>query len=158
MKNKREQKISNSQKKIKISSKNTKNNTKNIIFNQIFKDFCNWLVGICEDTPIPIETKNIYFIVEFVQGDIVISFSADDKNLLYFDYGTFFPLEAEYFFSSNLNLLAINLFIKKSISKTQVLNMLKELILKAKSQLDVLSSKNIFFGERFAKIYSNNCL
>ena len=138
--------------KHKITPKNAINSTILTIFNKIYRNFCNWLVGIVEDTPIPSEAKNIYFIVEFGQNDIAVSFSADDKNLCIFDYGSFFPLEAECFFCEEIRHIASCLFSKKSISKTDVLDMLKMFVSKAKKELDFLFSKNIFVGERFAEI------
>lgn len=124
-------------------------------FNHIYKDFCDWLVGIQEDDPLPVETTNIYFIVQFSQNDIAFSYSADDRNLTCFDYGSYFPLEAQYFFCDELKTLSQQLFIKKNISKQDVFDMLNLLILKAKKELDFLSSKHIFVGERFEKISYN---
>lgn len=135
------------------STKTIKNNKKLPFFEQIYKNFYYWLAGIQEDDPLPFEIKNIYFIVEFNQNDIVVSYSADDKNLQYFDYGTYFPLEAQYFFCRELSKLLKQFFIKKSISKSEVFNMLNSLVSKAKTELDFLSSKQIFVGERFNKIF-----
>lgn len=136
------------------NNKNYQKNSKNIqYFDKIYINFCNWLVGIQEDDPLPFEIKNIYFIVEFKQNDIVISYSADDKTLISFDYGTYFPIEAQYFFCSELRDLSKQYFVKKSISKQYVFDMLNMLILRAKTELNFLSSKQIFFGERFNKIF-----
>ena len=135
--------------KTKKQQKLLKNNKKILNFEQIYKNFYYWLVGIQEDDPLPFEIKNIYFIVEFNQNEIVISYSADDKTLNIFDYGTYFPLEAQYFFCSEFRELSLNFFVKKSISKKDILDMLNLLVSNAKTELDFLSSKNIFIGERF---------
>ena len=153
MVNKNNKRLKNKSKIQKIMQNSHKNDFFHSNFDKIYNNFCNWLIGIVEDTPIPREAKNIYFIVEFNQNDIVLSFSADEKNLSLFDYGTFFPLEGEYFLCKEIRQLASCLFIKKSISKTDVLDMLKTVASKAKTELDFLYSKNIFIGERFSKIF-----
>lgn len=136
----------------KKQSKIIKNDAKYINFSPIYQDFCDWLVGIQEDDPLPFETKNIYFIVEFGQNDIAFSYSADDRNLQIFDYGSYFPLEAQYFFSAEMINLSYELFVKKSISKRDVFDMLKSLVLRAKKELNFLQNKHIFIGERFSDV------
>lgn len=121
-------------------------------FSRIYQNFCDWLVGIQEDDPLPFETQNIYFIVEFGQNDIALSYSADDKNLKIFDYGSYFPLEAQYFFSAEMINLSYELFVKKSISKNFVLDMLKSLVSRAKKELSFLHNRHIFIGERFSDV------
>ena len=139
------------------TSKNTKKNTNfsrifQLLTTQIKKDFVDWIVGIQEDEPIKFEAKYVYFIVDFSQNDIALSYSADERLLKTFDYGDYFPLEAEYLFSTALKTLAVKLFTKKSISKLVVLDMLKNICLSSSNCIDFLSDKMIFFGERFKNV------
>ena len=115
----------------------------------IFYDFLAWIEGIQEETPLSNEIKNIYFILEFAQNDVVLSYSGDDKNLVVFDYGAYFPLEAQYFFSLNLKQLAKQVFEHKKNLKDEIFEMLKDVVFSASKQLFYLCDKNIFFGFRF---------
>ena len=122
--------------------------------NAIFNDFLAWICGIQEDDPLPYEIYNVYFIVNFSNNDIELSYSADDKNLQIFDFGAYFPQEAEYMFSDALKQVAKNLFLnKKSHTFAKVLNSLKTIVLSATKQVDFLKNKNIFFGKRFDFVY-----
>ncbi len=142
----------NGEKFLKNKEKFKKNQKKLEIFQQIKKDFFEWLYGIQEDEPLQIEAKNIYFVVEFLQNDIVLSYSADENILPKFDYGAYFPLEAEYFYSNALKQLSQNLFIKKSISKSEVFDMLKNVCFDVSNKLDFFEDRKVFFGERFKDI------
>lgn len=115
--------------------------------------FKEWLVQIQQDSPLPYEIKNIYFIVDFANNDIELSYSASDIDLKFFDYGFYQPLEAEYFFCLPLKKLAKKMPQKKSkLAKEQVFLFLKELCLSVCKSLDFLQHKRIFVGERFDSI------
>ena len=105
---------------IKISQKNA-----------IFNDFLAWICGIQEDEPLPYEICNVYFIVSFSNNDIELSYSADDKNLSIFDFGAYFPQEAEYMFSDALKQVSKNLFFSEiPQSMSAIFNGLKSIVLK----------------------------
>ena len=128
---------------IKISQKNA-----------IFNDFLAWICGIQEDEPLPYEICNVYFIVSFSNNDIELSYSADDKNLSIFDFGAYFPQEAEYMFSDALKQVSKNLFFSEiPQSMSAIFNGLKSIVLTATKQLDFLKNKNIFFGKRFDLVH-----
>ena len=111
-----------------------------------------WLTGIQEDDPLPYEIANIYFIVEFSNDDIALSYSGSENDLQILDYGFYCPLEAEYFFSEVLKELAKLLFCTKSkISKLQVKKILQSEILSVLPRLEYLKNKKVYFGERFKK-------
>ena len=118
----------------------------------IFNDFLAWIDGIQEDFPIPREICNVYFIVEFFQNDIVLSYSGDDKKLKIFDYGTYFPLEAEYFYSGELKELSKQIFESKKNLKTEIFEFLRDMVFIAVKKLKFLKAKSIFFGMRFKKV------
>ena len=120
----------------------------NKFVNQIKQDFVEWIVGIQEDDPIFGEAKYVYFVVDFSQNNIQISYSADERIFTIFDYGSYFPLEAQNFDSFALKNLSVELFDKKNISKKLVFDMLKNVCLTSR-RIDFLKNKNIFFGERF---------
>ena len=107
----------------------------------IFSDFLMFLHGIQEDTPIPRETKYVYFVVDFSNGDICLSYSADEKKFMFFDYGAYCPLEAQYFFCGELSKLAIWLFDKKCVTKKQVMSVLKDITLSAKKCCNFLKTR-----------------
>lgn len=136
-------------KKIKNTQKNNSKISKN---SEIIKDFINWVEGIQEDEPIRIEANNVYFIVEFLQNDIVLSYSADERQFDVFDYGAYFPLEAEYFDCPMLKELARNMFDKKLVSKAYVKNLLFQVVLTCSKKIVFFKNKTIFFGERFSKV------
>ncbi|MGN1212665.1 MAG: hypothetical protein ACI4TZ_01365 [Christensenellales bacterium] len=117
---------------------------------QIKQMLKKWLGQIQQDNPLPYEIKNIYFIVDFANNDIELSFSASDRDLKVFDYGFYQPLEAEYFFCLPLKKLAKKMPQKKSKpAKQQVFLFLKELCLSVCNSLDFLQHKRIFVGKRF---------
>ena len=123
------------------------------IIKQMLKE---WLCVIQQDTPLPYEIKNIYFILDFSNNDIELSYSASDIDLPIFDYGFYQPLEAEYFYCNQLKTLAKNLYQKKSkLSKKQIFNWLQSLCFMVCSSLDFFKNKNIFFGEKFKAIKYN---
>lgn len=139
--------------KITKNSKNCLNFDKNsLIFTQISKDFVDWINGVEEDDPIKTEAKNIYFIAEFNQNDIVLSYSADERVFIIFDYGAYFPLEAEYFYSGILRDISKLVFEKKSIEKHKVLDMLKLVIKQNLKHFEFLKNRKIYFGKRFSKV------
>lgn len=68
-------------------------------FKEIYSDFKLWLNGLVEDDPIPFEIKSIIFFVD--QLEIGFSGSeSDDVKII--DFGTYFPLESQYFYSKKL--------------------------------------------------------
>ncbi|MGN1221598.1 MAG: hypothetical protein ACI4TT_00005 [Christensenellales bacterium] len=117
---------------------------------QIKQMLKNWISQIQQDNPLPYEIKNIYFIVDFANNDIELSYSASDRDLKVFDYGFYQPLEAEYFFCLPLKKLAKKMPQKKSkLLKQQILLFLKDLCYFVCNSLDFLQYKRIFVGERF---------
>lgn len=137
--------------KTKKSQKNHKNLIKNEQKKQIFKDFLDWLNGIQEDEPIPLEVNYIYFILDFSQNDIVLSYTGDENFLTKLDYGFYSPLEGQYFDCKVLKILAQQVFIKKSRTKKQVFDLLKKVCLNVAPQVWFLKEKQIYFGLRFSK-------
>lgn len=119
---------------------------------KILADFIKFLNGIQEDAPIPRETKFIYFIVDFSNNDINLSYSADERKFEIFDFGWYMPLDAQHFWSSELNKLSHELFDKNSITKKEALELLFDVVLSAKNFCDFLKDYTAFFGERFKKI------
>lgn len=124
---------------------------------QIQTLLADWLINIQQQDPLPFEITNIYFILDFSNNDIELSFSASDINLLIFDYGFYQPLEAEYFYCSYLKQLAQKVNIKKSKDiQQQVFLFLKQICFDVGKSLDFLKNKNLFFGKRFDIIINNN--
>lgn len=120
--------------------------------NAILIDFIDFLHGIQEDKPIPKETKYVYFVVDFSNNDISLSYSADEKLFDFFDFGAYFPLDAQHFWSQELSAIAVELFDKKTISKKYVLEVLKGICFSAKFECEFLKSRIVIFGERFSKV------
>ena len=125
---------------------------KTIKFNVILRDFVNFLKGIQEDMPIPRETKNVYFIVNFSNCNIELSYSADEKLFKFFDYGFYMPLDAQFFWSHELNSVSHQLFDKHSISKKVVMFFLNKIVFEAKNKCKFLNKYRAFFGERFKRV------
>ena len=117
-------------------------------------DFIEFVEGVQEDEPLKDEAVNIYFVLEFSQNDIVLSYSADEKLFSIFDYGAYFPHDAEYFYSNALKQLARQLFDKKSISKQAVFDMLKKVVFEASNKISFFKNHRIYFGERFSEVYA----
>ena len=154
-KDKNNQQIKNLIKK----TENTTNNAVNTsIFNRICKDFVDWVNGIQEDEPLKTEAKNIYFLLEYKQNDFVFSYSADEKILQILDYGAYFPLEAEYLYSSALKELANDVFQNKTLSKLTVLTTLKKVVISNLHKFDFFDGHNVYFGIRLSKNQAKNCL
>ena len=109
-----------------------------------------WLLNIQQNNPLPYEITNIYFIVDFSNNDIELSYSASDIDLQVIDYGFYQPLEAEYFYCEQLKQIAKDMHQKKSkLTKQQILLFLNDLCMSVWISLDFLKNKNIVFGERF---------
>ena len=139
-----------SNKNLKNSKKNSKNNVKNSKKTQISQEFIDWLNGIQEDEPMPLEVKNIYFILDFSQNDIALSYSGDENFLDVLDYGFYSPLEGQYFDSIILKEYSNLIFnLKKNRLKTEVYNLLFEVVKSTFNQFWFLENKNIFYGLRF---------
>lgn len=126
-----------------------KNNKKIAQNKQFFSDFCSFLQSVEEDAPLPNETKYVYFIVDFSNKDVAVSYSANEQNLKIFDYGTYCPVSAQYVFSDVLNKLAKQIFDKKTSSKNDALILLKSASKVAKQKCKFLKNSSIFVGERF---------
>ena len=154
---KQKQQIKYASKKLtKNIKKSVQNIKKNSQISQIVDDFIAWIYGIQEDEPLKSEAKNIYFIVELSQNDIVLSYSADEKLLGIFDYGAYFPLEAEYFDCSKLKALAKKLFDKQNFSKHDVKKLLFDVVSTGAKSIDFFAGHKIFLGERFSKVCNKN--
>lgn len=114
-------------------------------FNIIFNDFCSWLAGLVEDDPIPFEIKSIIF---FVDENCEIGFSgSEEENIKLIDFGTYFPLESQYFYSQRLTEI-LNDKLKDKIFLT--LNVLEKLLDNyVKTENNIFFNKNIFYGKLF---------
>lgn len=116
----------------------------------IFNDFYRWICDIEEDTPIPFETKNVYFLVEFSQNDIVLSYSADEKLFDIFDYGMFSPIDSQYFCSNELKKISKQIFdLKKTYLKNEIYSILKDIVFLATKKANFFFNYNIFYAKRF---------
>ena len=141
----------------KNSNKTTKNSKKHNNFYQFKQNFekeiYDWLGGIQEDNPIPLEVNYIYFCFDFSQNDIAISYSGDENLLEYYTLGFYAPLEAQYFYSGTLKTISNYIFENK---KEKLLNsffdFLKEILLSVSQKLWFLKDKKIFVGTLFDKI------
>lgn len=118
-----------------------------------------WLSQIQQDNPLPHEICVVYFIVDFANGDIELSYSADDQFTHVLDYGSYQPLEAEYFFCAELHqtankVFALNAGQQKKIKhiKQQIVFELKQVCTSVCSGFNFLKNKIIVVGERFVKI------
>ena len=119
----------------------------------IFGDFLAWICGIQEDFPIPREICNVYFVLDFSNNDIVLSYSGDEKRFDFFDLGMYCTHEGEYLFSNELKNLSKDIFEhKKTISKNEVFDMIKNIVFVGVKRLEFLKSKRIFFGLMHSKV------
>lgn len=115
---------------------------------QIEWEFKSWLGGVQEDDPLPLEIKYIYFIVDFSNNNIELSYSGSEMLQDTYDYAEFFPLEAQCFFCTTL----FDLAKKPNFSKQQILSFLKPICKNVANQFDFLKNKIVLFGERWQKI------
>ena len=121
--------------------------------NLIKADFFEWIKGIQEDDPLPYEIQNIYFILDLKNNDLQLSYSADDRALKVFDYGAYFPLEAQYFYSNTMKKLLLNSSENHlNLIKKELLEFLKNICLNSKAHFPFFQDKHIFFGLRFKQI------
>lgn len=68
-------------------------------YNKIFDEFCEWVVGIEEDDPLPPEIHYIYFVFWGDCGVNALQYTGceyEPKTICSCDY---FPLEAQFFYS-----------------------------------------------------------
>lgn len=120
------------------------------VLTTIENEFKQWLMGIQEDDPLPYEISYVYFLVDFLNNDIAVSYTGSDRPLIIFDFAMYCPLEAEYFFCSELRQIAQSRLNKQS--KKQFLEQLTASILKVVKSLPFLKNKKVFVGERFEKV------
>lgn len=117
-------------------------------FDAIYSDFYSWLTGLVEDDPIPFEIKSIIF---YVDKNYEIGFSgSEEENVEMIDFGTYFPLESQYFYSQKLiEILNNSLEDKESLA----LNILKKLLTRylKKADKNIFLNKKIFLGKLFDK-------
>ena len=127
---------------------------------RIFDDFMFWVNGIQEDEPLPFEVKYIYFVLDFSNNDITLSYTGSEIKLPFFELSLYSLLEGEYFFSGELNILSHQLFDykkksknKNSISKQDAFNMLQDIVFAGTKKLKFLNGKRVFFGFKNKKVY-----
>ena len=125
---------------------------KNKKISQFCIDFCKFLNDTEEDDPLPFETNYIYFILDFSCNDVSISYSADEQKFDSFDYGKYFPVSAQYFWSDILQDLSKQIFDKHKKQKKDVIKLLAIASKKAKQKCSFLHGKTIFVGKRFSKV------
>ena len=113
-------------------------------FDKIYSEFICWINGILEDDPIPYEITSLVF---FINKNFEIGFSgSESENINKVDYGFYFPLESEYFFS-------IDLYSYISLMKDkekQSIELLKKILLKLKND-NYFKKFNFFYGFLFDK-------
>ncbi|HAJ77579.1 MAG TPA: hypothetical protein DCO89_00725 [Clostridiales bacterium] len=141
----------NSNKNNKKIIKNSTNSIKKHDLERIYKEFYDWLSGIQEDEPMPLEVNNVYFIVEFFQNDVAISYTGDENSLSIFDYGFYSPLEGQYFDCAILKQISNDVFVKKSISQNEVYGFIKNMVFSVAPKLWFIKDKQIFCGIRHNK-------
>lgn len=115
--------------------------------NIIYLDFYSWLTGLVEDDPIPFEIKSIIF---YINKNFEIGFSgSENDSIKIVDYGTYFPLESQYFYSQKLVQIVDKNFEDKFDLMFEVLeNLLKKYL---KENKNIFFNKNIFYGKLFDK-------
>ena len=74
---------------------------KDNIFNVLFYEFKEWLVGIFEEDPLPLEINTIYFFYGKVNNSVYISLVGTELDKNEFSDFTYNPLEAQFFYSKN---------------------------------------------------------
>lgn len=119
----------------------------NIDLNIIYFDFYSWLTGLVEDDPIPLEIKSIIF---YINKNFEIGFSgSEDDNIEIVDFGTFYPLESQYFYSQKL----IEIINKNFEDKLNLMFAILEKLLKKylKENKNIFFNKKIFYGKLFDK-------
>lgn len=111
-------------------------------FDKIYNDFIFWLRGLIEDDPIPYEINSLVF---FIDKNFEIGFSgSEENNINLIDYYFYFPLEAEYFFSTEL----YSYIFSNNDRETQSLTLLKKLLSKLKTD-NYFKNFNYYYGRLF---------
>lgn len=121
-------------------------------YKQIFNEFCAWLTGIEEDTPLPSEIKYVQFMLMKNSNLYNLSFSGHELMPKRINSGSYQPLEGQYFF--NKHLISIHFISKNENLKRQFINyLIKNLILDfLKTQkANYLKNKKIILGFAFSK-------
>lgn len=109
----------------------------------IKQDMFNWLCGIQEDDPLPYEINYILFIYETKNGIFELSYSASETKPMLLDFGEYFPLEAQYFFSQNFHA-----FQTKKSTKNLV-DITKQICQELCQEISFLKDKKLIFGKRW---------
>lgn len=68
-------------------------------YKNLYEEFCEWILGIEEDDPLPPEIEFVYFVFSTNQGMNVLQYAGcefEPKIICSFDH---FPLEAQFFHS-----------------------------------------------------------
>lgn len=68
-------------------------------YKNLYEEFCEWVLGIEEDDPLPPEIKFVYFVFSTNHGMNVLQYAGcefEPKTICSFDY---FPLEAQFLHS-----------------------------------------------------------
>ena len=112
------------------------------MIDKLYSTFISWLRGLIEDDPIPLEIKTLAF---YINNHNEIGFSGTELSEIYaVDKFFYEPLEAQYFFNSNLY---------KNIFKEDInfnLDILEKLLTKLKRD-DYFKKFNLYCGELFKK-------
>ena len=143
----------NSSNIVKNLLKHKKNDLLTKFKTQLYDEMFEWLSGIQEDAPIPLEVEYIYFCFDTKQNDIVFSYSADENLLPFFTLGFYAPIEAQYFDSKILKDLSKDIFEKNQKSLLErIFLILKDIAQSVSKKLWFLKDKTILVGKMFEKI------
>ncbi len=105
--------------------------------NEYYNEFILWLKGIVEDDPIPYEIKSLVF---YLNKNNEIGFSGtEEKEVKVVDKFFYYPLEAQYFYCSNL----YNKLFK--LTNNEKLNVLKNLLVNL-SDDGYFKKFNLYYG------------
>lgn len=121
---------------------------KKLDYKTIEQEFYSWLSGVQEDDPLPHEISVVCLCFNFDNNAINLSVSGFENEPFRIDNGSYFPLEAQYFYCELLNAFVNN---KQNFNKQNKLNK------KVKLQVFVLfynMLKNAFTSPNFC--YLNN--
>lgn len=115
-------------------------------FIQIYTDFFEWVNGLVEDDPIPYEINCLVF---YINENFEIGFSGfESESINVVEFGPYFPLESEYFYSKRLiSILNSN----KENKRNYVLKLLKEILIKFQQDdyKNIFLNRKIYYGLLF---------
>lgn len=84
------------------------------------KNFQAWVLGVFEDTPLPLECKNVYFCLHKDNAFSYLSFGANEFELNKLFNFCFYPLDAQFFdiqdISQNFSLYNLRKLIENALN------------------------------------------